>query len=89
MLAAMGYSNGRVLLMHVLEHLLPAAYGVAVGVGSAVVAVWPSLLGSDAAPEAWWIGAVSAAAIVNGAMWSGVASRVGLRKGAAEALRDE
>lgn len=83
-LRAIGFSEGRVRGLIVIETLVMVGLGLAVGAAAGMLAVMPSLTGGRAAVPIGWIAATSGLALVVAA----AAGIVAARRAATISLRD-
>ncbi|MBN1676822.1 MAG: FtsX-like permease family protein [Kiritimatiellae bacterium] len=89
LLKCVGFSQGQVAHVVVAEHALLLLAGLFVGVGSAAVALWPSLRSPSVHVPYATIGLLLGGVLVGGLLWIVAAARLALRRPLVAALRSE
>jgi ABC-type antimicrobial peptide transport system permease subunit len=89
LMVAVGFRRRRLQRLLLTEHAALLAFGLGIGLVAAAIAVLPSLLSPGTrlpyASLAWTLGAV----LLNGALWTWMATRYALRGNLLDALRNE
>jgi ABC-type lipoprotein release transport system permease subunit len=88
-LRATGFTRGTLTGLAVLEHGLLLTIGLALGVGTALIAVLPVMCSPSARPDWAWIAALLFLVFTSGFLWIWLAARAVLSGGTLEALRGE
>lgn len=89
LLLAVGFRRRALRVLVVSEHLALLGVGLAVGVLAAGVAVWPAVLAAGTEVPVGTLGALLGAIVLNGAVWTALATESALRSELLAALRNE
>ena len=89
MLGAVGFDRGAVRRMVLLEHLLLLVWGLAIGVGAAVIAVVPAIRAPGGQVPLVSLGVTIAVIAISGAVWVWIAGCICVRGDLMEGLRSE
>ncbi len=89
LLAAVGFTQGKLRSLVQREHWLLLALGLLVGVISAAIAVLPAVLSPGAKVPYLLLALILTGVVVSGLLWTWLASRIALRGSMLAALRDE
>ena len=89
LLACVGFSRKQIVWVVLAEHWLLLFLGLAVGVGAAAVAMWPSLRAPAAQVPYGALGALLGGILAIGLLWTALAARLALRGPLLSALRNE
>lgn len=89
LLLAVGFRRRALRVLVVSEHLALLGAGLAVGVLAAGVAVWPAVLAAGTEVPVGSLGALLGAILLNGVVWTALATESALRGELLVALRNE
>lgn len=89
LLLAVGFRRRALRVLVVSEHLALLGAGLAVGVLAAGVAVWPAVLAAGTEVPVGSLGALLGAILLNGTVWTALATESALRGELLAALRNE
>jgi hypothetical protein len=89
LLAAVGFRRRALHWLVLSEHGALLGLGLCVGLVAAAIGVWPALLSPGAQIPYWSLALTLAAVLLNGLLWTWVATRFALRGKLLDALRNE